>query len=153
MSRPTTLHRTLALCLSGLILLSSLGFAVDLHYCQGQIKSFSFWGKAKNCYQLAKTKTVSCPVHGTMEVPLSEEEALASKKSCCHNETQFIQADHDLAWQYTELPTALPPYALFAFVQAFFYPAEFHPSPPDYPPYKPPLITQDIPILQQSFLL
>ena len=59
---------------------TSLGYAVDLHFCSGALKNFSFFGKAENCHQTMQY----CPQHGTMMV-------MASDQGCCDNEIVIIE--------------------------------------------------------------
>jgi hypothetical protein len=54
-----------AMSLSGLMLLSSIGFSIDMHFCQGMLKSYSLIGKAKTCHS-TPTAAMNCPHHQKM---------------------------------------------------------------------------------------
>lgn len=46
-------YRPIALLMAILLLTSSVSFAVDMHFCKGELKSISFWGKAPSCHEQA----------------------------------------------------------------------------------------------------
>ena len=71
-----------------LIMGSSSGLAIDVHYCQGTLKSLSFWGHAKNCHELAQSSHCK---HKQSEMLCD----LSDKKDCCKNEKDFIKLDQD----------------------------------------------------------
>ena len=72
-----------------LIFLTSAGFSIDMHFCGQDLKSFSLTGKAKNCFELAKSGT--CAMHKKMTTVKVACEM--SKKDCCHNKTLYLKAD------------------------------------------------------------
>ncbi len=80
----------IAIGLCGLIYITTVGFAVDFHYCTGQLKSISFFGKARSCHEAAKP----CLFHKKQkeETPEPTQE----KFDCCSNEFQFFQCDQDV---------------------------------------------------------
>ena len=59
------------------MLCTSVGFSADLHFCKGELKSFSLFGKAESCHTVKK----SCPHHANMVV------IDQSEKDCCSNKT------------------------------------------------------------------
>ena len=88
-------YRLTAFLLALLLLITSAGFAVDLHFCGGKLVSFSFWGKAKTCYELANMEEapkVNCPGHSST---LEFSRPCLDAKSCCSNKTLHVQADQD----------------------------------------------------------
>ena len=74
------IHRITALTMAFLMFFTSVGFSVDIHYCKGDLKSFSLIGEASACHQTKKT----CPRHKEME---SEEKSEEYKKMAEHNPT------------------------------------------------------------------
>ena len=131
--------------------LTSTGFSIDMHFCGNHLKSFSLTGKAKNCFELAKTS--KCAKHQQTEVATPECEM--SKKDCCHNKTLVLQADltPDIPANDLIISPQLQDF-LVAYVAVFLksiLPNERHHS--SFAHYKPPLILRDIPVLVQSFLI
>jgi hypothetical protein len=139
-----------AMSLSALMLLSSIGFSIDMHFCQGMLKSYSLIGKAKTCHSTA-TAEMNCPHHQTM---IADDHASdLDKKDCCTNKTLHFQNDQiqkgqstDFAFQY-QVPVTVPGTEVLWDI----LPWENTKSP--LPRYKPPLIVKDRIVFAQSFLL
>jgi hypothetical protein len=145
-------YRIAALILAALILTSSVSFAVDMHFCKGQLKSISFWGKAPSCHEQAAAK-ITCPHHRKMM--LEKGEAALEKSNCCDNHTVQVEADHERQTQTAaelELNSSLQ-YFLIAYTHSLLPAEDIARTPAPYLNYKPPLIPRDIPVLTQSFLL
>lgn len=134
-----------------LVLVSSMSYTVDFHYCQGQLKSCSLFGKAKNCHEMA-SKMASCH-HLEQE---SSESACCSKgdNNCCNNETVIFESD--LNEQFLNLDHFELSSQLFAAAPKGFSSADFIGESKDivrFAFYKPPLIQKDISVLFETFLL
>lgn len=145
-------YRITALILAALILTSSVSFAVDMHFCKGELKSISFWGKAPSCHERAAAK-ITCPHH--RKLMAEKGEAALEKSNCCNNHTVQVEADHERQTQTAtelELNPSLQ-YFLFAYAVSLLPAEGFTDSPAPYLNYRPPLIARDIPVLTQSFLL
>ena len=121
---------------------TSMSFALDVHYCKGEIKSLSIFGKAKSCHEQKAVHT--CPFHAKMQQQQEDS-------NCCDNETMIVQADIDQVFSSIELADLQQ--FVVVFVQVFFLEHCFEREDITFEHYKPPLIAQDIPILVQSFLL
>lgn len=128
--------------MAALMFLTSMSFAMDMHYCKGELKSLSIFGKAKSCHEQKAAPT--CPHHAKMQQQQEDN-------NCCDNESTFVQADIDKVFSSVEFAD-LQQFVL-AFVQVFFVEQDFEQQVSAFEHYKPPLIAQDIPILVQSFLL
>lgn len=140
-----------AVSLSAMMLLTSVGFSIDMHYCQGKLKSYSILGKAKSCHAIARAK-ITCPHHQKMAVELKGCEL--GEMDCCSNKTLHFQLhqlqkahEADYAIQ-SQLPSLVAPVIVFS------WPApNWTASKPAFAFYKPPLIPKDQIVLKQSFLL
>jgi hypothetical protein len=90
-----TYQQVIALFLLLIVVLSSMSFTIDGHYCNGELQNISILGKAPEC-QMANqeiTKEVYCPVHKKMmTMPTSDEDI----NDCCENKTVFVDAEDDL---------------------------------------------------------
>ena len=75
--KKSALHRITSLTLAILMLFTSVGFSADLHFCSGELKSFSLFGEAESCHTVKK----SCPHHANMVVSDKAE------KNCCSNKS------------------------------------------------------------------
>ncbi len=154
----TSIHHTyriFAFFMAFMILFTSVGYTVDMHFCSGKLKSFSIFGKAKNCQQLAeKGKAVYCPVHKKMMVMPATEACGMDKKGCCSDKTLHFQFDQEQ--DVFPGPLALHPplqYFLTAFTCVFLDNQEPEATQTDFICYKPPLIPRDIYVLNETFLL
>jgi hypothetical protein len=70
-------------------LIGSLGVNVDLHICQGTIKTFSFWDDAEKCSALEELSI--CDIRSTD----AQEKESIEKKKCCTNEHVFSKASFE----------------------------------------------------------
>ena len=122
-----------------------------MHYCQGKLKSYSFFGEAASCHELAKAKT-NCTAH--IEKERITKGCTITKKKCCENKILYFQLD-----QNQENPThewaISPTTQLFtiAYVATFIVPFQVELNTQQFFYYSPPLIQFNRSILFQSFLL
>ena len=136
------------------MLVSSTGFSIDLHFCQGNLKSFSFLGEAKSCHAMELMKSCSHQKKACHAAPVVQEESADCQKDCCSNKKIEISADEDA--QKIQVESLTPKQIKFvtAFVKTFVLghtDLSQHIIP--HLNYKPPLLNKDITILIQSFLL
>ncbi len=139
------IHRITALTMAFLMFFTSVGFSVDIHYCKGDLKSFSLIGEASACHQTKKT----CPRHKKME---SEEKSEDSK--CCSNETVVVD---DLDVDYNISPDVELTDLQVKFVTAFVYTLNGFTFPKvvksDFPKTDDPSPPMDIYVLLERFLI
>ena len=147
-------YRTLAFTMAFLMFFTSVGFTVDMHYCQGELKTYSFLGKAKSCHEIGQGMK-DCPHHKKMMEARELEENTASKKGCCSNKTIHFQSDHDQQNQANNALVVSPQFQYFiiAFVEIFLNAAVIETENPSYAHYEPPLIPRDIYVLLETYLL
>lgn len=151
MQSNSSLYRVIALSLAFLMCFTSVGFAIDMHYCQGQLKSIGILGKAKNCHEMAQAMK-NCVHHQKMVV--QQEGCSKEDRDCCEHKTFYAQSDQDQHLSMTDfkISSSLQQFVV-AYVSVFLSKPLWHTAIPDYKHYKPPLIPKDIPVLVQSFLL
>ena len=147
-------HKTISLMMAMLMLLSSTGFSMDLHFCQGQLKSFSLFGKAKSCHEQAE-KSHCLKKKKTCHISLSNQDKTGEcKKNCCSNKTVKIESNKEVKNIETIEFTAFQVKFLTAFTQLYLLKkSEQNKTIIPYLNYIPPLLNKDIPVLIQSFLL
>jgi hypothetical protein len=66
------------------VLAGSVGVPVSRHFCQGELKSIAFYGKAEKCHK--DQKKAHCPLHP----PAAED---GKKKGCCSDDFEVISID------------------------------------------------------------
>ena len=148
---PNRIYRLIALALAFLMFFISAGFVVDAHYCQGELKSISVFGKAKTCHDMIASAIMkSCPHHEKMVV---EKKSCSPDKKCCSNKTIYLQSDQDQQIQIPVVSKQLQQFVI-AYIMVFM-PNDFNNEHGAlvFARYKPPLISKDILVHHQSFLL
>ena len=136
--------RILPLFLALTMLVGSVGVTVNRHFCMGELKSLTLFGKAEACEMDVVVPQPACPLH-----------AKPAKNGCCDDEHEFVSWDDDR--QLSEI-TPLPPLAWIAATK---------PTPPfpgqalhlraaslrPYQNYRPPPHVIDVPRAWQVFRL
>lgn len=153
-----TYHRFISLSLAALVLLTSMSFSVDMHFCQDELQNFSLVGQAKVCHLVETKQTTeinSCPFHQKIqqnqtEKSQDETHEKGCQKNCCDNKTILIDFDVDLiqviTTEFSNILFTLP--TLIQYVQnRIVHSIHLHQN------YYPPLLNRDILIFLQSFLL
>ena len=89
-----SLHKSIALILAFILLISSSGLSIDAHFCSGKVKRINFYGKAKTCKEVALNSKSCC------SKKLNAQVSACSKgthdKGCCSNQKIDLQADLDI---------------------------------------------------------
>ncbi len=145
-----------------MLLLSSTGFSIDLHYCQGKIKSFSLFGTAESCHDKAEKShcqkacsNFDSGSNACHSVKPTTEIVADDQRSCCSNENMVVTPDMDTQKVVPEQLTETNINFISAFVAVFYADQTLDLAKRIIPHqnYIPPLLDQDIPVLIQSFLL
>ncbi|MFT4565080.1 MAG: hypothetical protein ACI9FN_000028 [Saprospiraceae bacterium] len=142
--KKSALYRITSFTLAMLMLFTSVGFSADLHFCKGELQSFSFFGKAESCHTAKK----SCPFHTNMVLTDNAE------KDCCSNKS--IEVD-DLDTDFNVSPDLQLSDLQLSFATSFAY-SFFSLSLPkavksSFLERVNPLPPRDIYVLLESFLL
>lgn len=161
-------YRFIALTMALLLFTSSVGFSIDIHYCQGELKSLSFLGEAESCHdrreavstekgcsahQKKNAQKKGCSAH--QKIGQENKKCSIAEKDCCENKTMYFQANLDEQVKASIfVDNASLEYFVAAFVSTFVAnDFSIESEMASYSNYKPPLIARDIPVLIESFLL
>lgn len=134
------------LTLTLLVLVTSTGLSVGLHFCAGDIRDLSFFGKAAEC-PMEQQKD---------ELPACHKPARQQDKNDCCNDHQFVLKGLDATSDSKAIQlTKLPDYQFLAIVHAVVLQLYFPEVTlkPAHALYTSPPVVRDIPVLVQSFLL
>jgi len=131
--------------LAFVVLFTSTGFAIDMHYCQNELKSVSFFGEAESCHSEAIKS--ECPNHKGMMMEQEDDD-------CCHNETILVESDNDLlSMDFADLSTHQVHF-IVAYVHHFIAPIVVAPTiAKHFILAEPPPPERDFQVLFQSFLI
>lgn len=101
MTNRSKIYRCIAFFMAILLLFTSLGAAIDMHFCGGHLKSFSLYGKAKNCYELAGEYEKSCSSHPAEDA--KKTTCSIGKKDCCQDQFVYLINEQNLPTSKTEV--------------------------------------------------
>ena len=145
-------YRIFALTMALVMFTSSVNLAMDMHFCQGKLKSVSFIGKAETCHDMASSKMPNCTQH--QEMAGEPEGCSISKKECCSNKSVHIQSDVDELETSSELVVSQQlQNFIVAYVEVFLKNNYIERTSSNFQYYHSPIVVKDIPVLNQSFLL
>jgi len=146
-------YRSIALFMAVMLLFTTSGITMDMHFCQGKLKRINLFGKAKTCEEVAACmkkcgkKVKSCHMQKVCVID-------GDHKGCCENEAILIDYDFDsFAPIFVDDSTQDNQLFLYTECQQVFNMTDVMLNNPAYLNYKPPLIFQDLPVLHQVFLL
>ena len=146
-------YRFIALILAFLVFFTSVGFSLDMHFCEGKLKTVNLFGKAKSCHKKANEQAMN-DCHHHCEMMVQNEVCSEGENNCCENKTLKFDNDQDKEIQTSNYLVNIQSQSFFTvFVIEFFADFLFSSGNPSVKQYKPPLILRNIPVLVQSFLL
>ena len=126
--------------LSLIVLLSSMSFTVQKHYCGETLVDVSYVGEAKSCCSKAmKTK--------------DHKENKSKKKGCCTDEFKLIESstfDKEKIASFTPQDMQFLTYYIYSYINLF---QEVELEREFYKDFSPPDIVQDIQVLHETFLI
>ena len=133
-------HKIASVCLALFVLLSTVSFTVDSHYCGDILVDSSLFGLVETCGMEVQQNTLS-------------SECNISKKDCCIDEQVTIQGQDALKTIFDKLERDQQLFVA-AFVHAnmllFVEPqADFN----SHKEYTPPPLVRDVQVLDQTFLI
>jgi hypothetical protein len=134
-------HKSLAVFMAAIVFMTTMSFAVDMHYCGDTLVDFSFTQQVETC-GMEKAQMTS-----------DSENSKLTEKSCC-TDTQFVkQGQDDLKVSFDKL--SLEQYVFVAaFIHSYnslFQATESNAIP--FSDYAPPFVERDVQVLHQTFLI
>lgn len=123
-----------------IVLLSTISFTVDSHYCGDILVDSSLFGQAK-----------ACGMEVQQQSPSSECDI--TKKDCCSDEQVIIEGQDTLKTSFDKLEKDQQLFVatfIHTYINLFFKPQSDLNS---YKDYTPPPLVKDIHILDQTFLI
>ncbi|GAA0874897.1 hypothetical protein GCM10009118_13050 [Wandonia haliotis] len=146
-------HRISAVFLAILMLSSSIGVSMDVHFCGGELKSFNFFGEADACEMQEPKKDYNRSCCDSEQIKENQqcEHSSELQNNCCHNETFSIDVSDSFEVDYFTLNLSQSPVyiPLNCHFQLTF--SEIKSELNYFHYYHPPPIDQDIQVLYQVF--
>jgi hypothetical protein len=136
------------------VLFASVGWTIDLHYCQGQFRTFNVFGKATSCHEIAqkmksghcKKKLMTCHKSGGVEMAHEEQGCCSNKTIQLNDLDELIFAGESAVKSHLELK-----YTSSALTISLSSDHTEQVNQPKYLNYKPPLIDRDVLVCYQVF--
>jgi hypothetical protein len=138
------------------MLFSTIGFSMDIHYCGGEINNVAFFGKAKKCDMMKKSNQAEFhPCHQNIEKKCRSNSSnnSFSKNSCCDNQSYVLQSLENGKTSNTYELASVDLTYVTVFILSNFILFEEEINSVEYIYYSPPLISQDVNVLHQVFLI
>jgi hypothetical protein len=129
-----------AVSLACLVLVSTMSFTINKHFCGDHLVSTSVILKADNCGM-------------DVQKPSPQKGCSILKKNCCKDETQLIKGKDDLKLNFSDLDLQQQVFVT-SFVITYinlFEGLDTQIVPFKY--YSPPLVVKDIQLLDETFLI
>ncbi len=130
---------------------------MDMHICGDQVKNISFLGEATSCKMHQKVpkqivKKKCCHTKTKKSVVAADNQEMI-KGFCCHNENFAVQTSTD--FNKTESAEVNASHLLYTFITIINFFGNFSTEKVqnDYLYYSPPLVSRDISVLYQVFLI
>ena len=126
------IHKSMAVFMAAVVLMTTMSFTVDMHYCGDILVDFSFVQQVETCGMEKAQVTVSC------------EKPTLSKKSCCSDEQMVKQGQDGFEQQVFVASFTYSYLNLFEGTATTDVP---------FVAYSPPFVKQDVQVLHQTFLI
>ncbi len=127
-------------CLALIVLLSTVSFTVDSHYCGDTLVDSSLFGHVETCGMEVQQQSPS-------------SECDISKKDCCSDEQVIVEGQDTLKTSFDKLGKEQQLFVaafIHTYINLFFESQEDLNS---YRDYTPPPLVRDIQVLDQTFLI
>lgn len=129
-----------AISLACLMLLSTMSFTINKHFCGDHLVNTSVILKADTCGM-------------DIDLPPTEKDCSIKKKNCCKDEIQLVKGQDDLKLDFSDLN-----FKQQVFITSFVitYSNLFEGQASQFVPlndYSPPIVVKDIQLLDEVFLI
>ena len=133
-------YKISSFCLALIVLLSTVSFTVDSHYCGDTLVDSSLFGHVETCGMEVQQQSPS-------------SECDISKKDCCSDEQVIVEGQDTLKTSFDKLDKDQQLFVaafIHTYINLFFESQEDLNS---YRDYTPPPLVRDIQVLDQTFLI
>ncbi|SCY18426.1 hypothetical protein SAMN05192588_1558 [Nonlabens sp. Hel1_33_55] len=135
------IHKSMAILMACVVLMTTMSFTVDMHYCGDTLVDFSFIQSAKTCGMEKVQTSKGC------------EKPMLSEKSCCSDEQIIKEGKDDLKISFDTLSFEQQT-LIAAFTYSYinlFEGTESEEVP--FEDYPRPFVKRDVQVLHQTFLI
>jgi len=133
-------HKIMAISMALLLLLSTISWKVEKHYCMGRLMDVALFVDVDTCGM-------------DMSLSVTEENLFKTKPSCCDDEVIFVDGQDDLKISFNELDLenqSLMIGFLFSYTKVL---QDIKEQPVPHEKYPPPNLVKDIQLLDEVFII
>ena len=132
-------HKILSFAMATVVLLSTMSFTVDMHYCGNTLVDTSIFQKAKTCgMEMEKSSTEGCSI---------------TKKNCCSDKLIVIDGQNELQLKVDKVSFEQQVF-LATFVYTFINLFEgLENNVSSFEEYKPPLVIRQLYKIDETYLI
>ncbi|MEO1032334.1 MAG: hypothetical protein AAFX55_13060 [Bacteroidota bacterium] len=131
------LHKGFSILLALLVLVSTLSLSIEKHFCAGVLVDVAVFTEIDHCCGDVKNESLN-----------------VIKKSCCENEIDIVEGQDDLSIKVSEDLDTIQKQVLLAYLYTY---GQLYESLPKliipHKDYSPPLLTEDIQVLDETYLI
>lgn len=123
-----------------LLLLSTISWKVEKHYCMGRLMDMALFVDAANCGMDMEVSSIDIP-------------QLEKENSCCDHEVLVIEGQDNLKISFNELDVDQQSFLVtfaYSYIDLF---SNLEELPVPYELYPPPILVKDIQLLDEVFLI
>ncbi|WNW02498.1 hypothetical protein RRF68_03470 [Tenacibaculum sp. HL-MS23] len=133
------LHKTISFLMALVVLLSTMSFIIDMHFCGDTLVDTALFRKAKTCgMKMQKAPIKECSI---------------TKKNCCNDKQIAFEGKDNLQASFNSLSFEQQQFItsfLYTYINLF---KGFNNNISPFKTYKPPLVTKELFKLDETYLI
>ena len=135
------IHKCMAVFMATVVLMTTMSFTLEMHYCGDSLVDFSFLHQVESCGMEKAQGITNC------------ETSTVSEKSCCTDKQLIIEGQEDLKVSFDYLTLEQQVFVAsftFSYISLF---EGIESNKVLFVDYSPPFVKQDVQVLHQTFLI
>ena len=135
------IHKCMAVFMATVVLMTTMSFTLEMHYCGDSLVDFSFLHQVESCGMEKAQVITNC------------ETSTVSEKSCCTDKQLIIEGQEDLKVSFDYLTIEQQVFVAsftFSYISLF---EGIESNKVLFVDYSPPFVKQDVQVLHQTFLI
>jgi hypothetical protein len=133
-------HKITSIVMALLLLLSTISWKVEKHYCMGRLMNVALFADVETC---------GMDMADVMDV----EDFGKTKPSCCDDEVIFVDGQDDLKISFNDLKFENQSFLVGLFYSNLSIAQDWKEQPVPHEQYPPPKLVKDIQLLDEVFLI
>ncbi len=135
------IHKSIAVCMAFVVLMTTMSFTIDMHYCGDTMVDFAFFKDAKSC-KMEKVQLAS-----------NSENPNISQKPCCSDKKIVVEGQEDLKNAVDRITFEQQTFVSVLFHSYISLFESYDKNIIPYKEYRPPFVKQNLLVLHQTFLI